>query len=70
MTPRPIRRSCPSCQGSCPSGKYLCSDCWWLLPPAARRALSRKDRRAGVRHQELLGLLAEGAPLDSIEISP
>lgn len=68
--PRPYRRLCPSCQGACPLGKYLCSDCWWHLPPGTRQALSRRDRKAAGRLQALYRHLEAGAPLDTIAISP
>lgn len=68
--PRAFRRRCPSCQGLCPSGKYVCRDCWYLLPPAARAALSKRDRSAASRLQQLLRHLENGSALDKIEISP
>jgi hypothetical protein len=68
--PRTHHRPCPSCNGTCPSGKYVCRDCWYLLPAAARTALSKRDKQAAGRLQELLKQLAAGAILDKIEISP
>lgn len=67
MTTRP----CPGCPtGVKGPGKYLCLSCWRSLPMAARRALSRRDRQAIDRLQELYRQLAKGVAPGEIEIAP
>lgn len=61
---------CPSCRQPKGPGKYLCWTCWGSLPGAARRALSRRDRQAMDRLQDLYRQLGEGVPLAEVEVTP
>lgn len=61
---------CPSCQGPRPAGVYVCRDCWYHLPAAARTALWRRDEQAAYRLRQLLDQLSTGTPLDHIRITP
>ncbi|MGW1989653.1 hypothetical protein [Embleya sp. NPDC001921] len=63
---------CPACATRKPASRYLCRDCWALVPAAARRALHRSDDRAMAitRLRELHSHLHRGLPLDTLEITP
>ena len=37
--------TCPACGKSQDGVKYLCADCWWILPAKERTALHAMDRR-------------------------
>jgi hypothetical protein len=62
---------CPACltrdKGQ---GKYLCYDCWHLLPLRARRALKRQDTRTYARLEELYDQIHRSVPLPQIEVTP
>lgn len=63
--------ACPACGGERRSLKvYLCEDCWWLLIPAARTALKRRDNMATARVIELRRQLAAGVPLEGVRVTP
>jgi hypothetical protein len=61
---------CPSCRQPKGPGKYLCLDCWNSLSGPARRALNRRGSMAVARLQELYSQLANGVPLDEIQVTP
>lgn len=60
---------CMACDTNRRNG-YLCRDCWFNLPQAARVALRRSDDLAIQRLQELLDQLTDGVPLHEIEVTP
>jgi hypothetical protein len=60
---------CLSCGGSKDQGKYLCSTCWFRVPPAERRKLGRRDGKAGVRLLELAKQLGADTPPEEVRIS-
>jgi len=59
---------CPACEGEKHDRQYLCRGCWWELPPAARRALNRRDNLAVRRLASLREQLNNGVPLAEISI--
>lgn len=60
---------CPACRtGVKGRGKYLCYDCWHLLPLRTRRALERTDTKALARLEDLYGQIHRGVPLTEIEV--
>ena len=62
---------CPGClHGEKAPGKYLCYDCWHLLPLRARRALKRQDTMALPRLEQLYDQINRGIPLAQIEVTP
>ena len=62
--------TCPNCNNPRTAGQYLCPGCWFALPTRARASLSKRDRFALTRLQELLGQLREATPLNHIEVTP
>jgi hypothetical protein len=61
---------CMGCKGERRSRRYLCEDCWWLLRPWVRTALTRKDDKAMMRLRQLTNQIQESRPLEDIEVTP
>jgi hypothetical protein len=62
--------ACPACEGARHPRHYLCGGCWHTLTSPARRALTRRDDKAGMRLLELHRQLRRGVALHQIEITP
>ncbi|MFF7259504.1 hypothetical protein ACFZCL_04310 [Streptomyces sp. NPDC008159] len=61
---------CPGCPGRRNHGQYLCRTCWRSLPADTRGRLTRRDKRAVLRLQQLQQALAARTPLQIIRVSP
>lgn len=62
--------TCPACGSDRKPRAYLCSDCWRLLRPWVRTALTRRDSMAMARLMLLRRQLWQGVSLDEIEVAP
>jgi hypothetical protein len=60
---------CPACNGERKPRTYLCANCWWLLKPWVRAALRRRDNLARVRLLQLRKRIADGIPLENLEVT-
>lgn len=61
---------CRHCRRPKPVRRYLCLNCWEMLPPVTRRSLGRRDTRALARLRELHRQLDAHLPLPEILVSP
>lgn len=68
--PGPLTTKCLSCKQPRQPRQYLCPPCWLGLSADARRALRKRDNHAGVRLIELTHQIADGIPLNEIEVRP
>jgi hypothetical protein len=60
---------CPGCGGGRKPRTYLCGNCWWLLKPWVRESLRLRDNRASLRLLELRNRIADGVPLEDLEVT-
>lgn len=65
-----MNTTCLACPQPRAPRAYLCPGCWWTLQPATRRALNRRDDRAGVRLLELRRQLTDGVRLADVTVTP
>jgi hypothetical protein len=65
-----VKARCRACRAPKPPRLYLCWSCWGQLPPAARRALNRRDSRSVARLRELHQQLEGGRALTEIQVTP
>lgn len=66
MNPTP----CPCCGAKRRRRQYLCSSCWGQLRVWVKDALKKTDNLATQRLGELYSQVANGRPLNEIEVTP